>query len=107
MEIQAPNNMNIRQAARWAEREDILVREGRDGQPDWLYAVYDTNTNRVTCIGYYEKCSQHMLDAGCKHASCAGHHETTDGRWLRMQSLHCIVQEMDESEGEAMFPERD
>jgi len=91
-------DMNIRQAARWAERKGILVRTGADGQPDYLYAVYDTGTHKVVTIGSYDKCKAVMPAWG---------QPTADGRWLRMEALETICSEMDESDGEAScIPER-
>lgn len=91
-------NMNIRQAARWAERKGALVRTGYDGQPDYLYAVYDTGNHMVDMIGGYDKCKAAMPPHGQPDKA---------GRWLRMEALETIVCEMDESEGESRcIPER-
>jgi hypothetical protein len=85
--------MNIRQAARWAERKGILYTVNRHtGQPDHLYAVYDTGNHMVDLIGGYDKCKAIMPP----HSQ-----PTADGRWLRLQCLDEVCQEMDESDGEA------
>jgi hypothetical protein len=55
--------MSIREAARWAARKDILCRVGRDGSPQYLYAVYTSaymGGNAVECIGSYAKCREYV-----------------------------------------------
>jgi hypothetical protein len=79
--------MNIRQAARWAERKDCVYRVNRDGQPDWMYAVWRFSDQEAVCVGYYEKCRDYM----------AAH----KGEPLRMDSLDDVLQGMAESDGES------
>jgi hypothetical protein len=95
-------NMNIRQAARWAERKGALVTPSRfNGEPLYMYAVYDLNTHMVDCIGGHDKCSAHLKLAGAPHVNAMGGVQVRDGRWLRMTALIDVVDQLDESEGEA------
>lgn len=80
--------MNIRQAARWAERNDCVFRVGRDGQPDWMYAVWRYSDQEAVCIGYYDKCRAYM--------------DAHKGEGIRMESLDEVLQGMAESEGELL-----
>lgn len=81
--------MNIRQAARWAERKDCLFSVNRyTGEVEYLYAAYDINTNLVVAIGSYEKCK---AAGGC-----------AVGGDLRLEALQDVCADMDEYEGEAM-----
>ena len=90
--------MNIRQAARWAERKGALYAVNRySGEVDHLYAVYDTATHLVECIGAHRKCMAYLQAQGCAHDRMP----TRDSRWLRVQALDEVVSELDESEGEA------
>lgn len=93
--------MNIRQAARWAERQDALVKLGRDGQPDYLCAVYDVGTHLVECIGSHEKCDADMRSKGCAYSLTGCGVIASDGRYLCLETLDTVCQELDESDGEA------
>lgn len=89
--------MNIRQAARWAERKGALYSINRAGQPEHLYAVYDTRNLLVECIGRHDKCQAYRESLGSQYDSMP----TRDGRYLRMQALDEVVAQLDEEEGEA------
>lgn len=101
--------MNIRQAARWAERKDALYIGNNFNQP--MCAVWSDRTHLVACIGSIDKCRTYLLS----HCDCNAHVPTTsryypraDGsEWLRIDALDDVVQGMDESEAEALLPERD
>ena len=89
--------MNIRQAARWAERKGALYTVNRyTGEPQYLYAVYDTRNNMVECIGAHPKCAAYLHSLGAAHDRM----QTRDGRWLRLQALDEVAQELDDAEGE-------
>ncbi len=76
--------MNIRQAARWAERKGALYTVNRyTAEPQYLYAVYDTRNNMVECIGAHAKCVDYLQSLGAAHDRM----QTCDGRWLRLQAL--------------------
>jgi hypothetical protein len=95
-------NMNIRQAARWAERKGVLVTPSRfNGEWLYMYAVYDLDTHMVDCVGGYDKCSAHLKLAGAPHTNTMGGVQVRDGRWLRMTALIDVVEGLDEAEGEA------
>ena len=82
--------MTIREAARWAERKDILVRTDRDGGPDWLCAAYSARDNRVELIGYGSKCYDYV-----REQRAAGRDD------LRVDSLDGVLSDMYEESGEA------
>lgn len=94
------SQMNIREAARWAERKDALVRVV-NGEPHYLYAVYDTGNHMVDLVGGYDKCKAYALSRGCEYVPTASGQHAADGRWLKMVSLEQVCEEMGESEGEA------
>lgn len=79
--------MNIRQAARWAQQKDCVYRIGKDGQPDHMYAVTRIKDQIVVCLGYYDKCADYMNE-----------HK---GEYLRNYCLDDVLQEMSESEAES------
>ena len=91
------SQMNIRQAARWAQRKGALYRVNRAGLIEHLYAVYDTRNLLVECIGSYDKCDDYRKARGSQYDSMP----TKDGRYLRLQSLDTVVEELDEADGEA------
>lgn len=95
--MQQGETVNIRQAARWAERKGALYRVMPNGQTEYLYAVYDTRNLLVECIGLYAKCKAYCAGLGSEYDSMP----TKDGRYLRTEALDTVVQEMDEAEGEA------
>jgi hypothetical protein len=100
--------MNIRQAARWAERKDALYIHGDFNNP--MCAVWASNTHAVLCIGSYDKCRAYIQQhCACEFIPTTGRHfARKDGSdYLRMDSLDDVVQGMDESEAEALLPERD
>ena len=81
--------MNIRQAARWAESK---------GQSQNLYAVYDSGNHMVDVIGGHAKCKAYMVDlCGTNFYQSA---QAADGRWLILECLETVCEEMNESEGE-------
>lgn len=45
------NLMHIRDAARWADRQDCVYRM-IDGQPDYMAAAVDVSTNKVLHMGF-------------------------------------------------------
>lgn len=93
--------MNIRQAARWAERKQALYTPSRfNGEPLYLYAVYDMNNHNVECIGGHDKCSAFLRQAGATTINTMSGVQVGDGRWLRMQALIDVVDELDQSEAE-------
>ena len=90
--------MNIRQAARWAERKGCLYRTSNyNNEPVYLYAVYDADTHMVECLGGYEKCDDYRKSLGSSYDTIP----TNDGRHLRMVTLESVRCDLDESEGEA------
>lgn len=91
------SQMNIRQAARWAQRKGALYRVNRAGQVEHLYAVYDTRNLLVECIGSYDTCDDYRKTLGSQYDSMP----TRDGRYLRMEALDTVVEQLDEADGEA------
>lgn len=90
------HQMSITQAARWADRNSLVYRVNKyTGAPEYMYAAYDISTNLVEVIGHYEKCSAVVPPRG---------QQTSDGRWLRLISLDEVLEELRESEGEALIP---
>lgn len=77
--------MSIRQAARWAEHKDCVYRV-LDGQPDYMAAAVDVNTNKVLSIGFGDKAYDF------KRA-----HPDLD---IRVYTLDEVLQGMSEEEGE-------
>lgn len=96
--------LNIRQAARWAERKDALFIGGDFNEP--LCAVYSTNTHIVRLMGSYDKCSayitEHCNTSGFSPCSHLLYQVPNTTEWLCFESLDTICQETDESEGEAL-----
>jgi len=80
------NQMSIRQAARWAERNNSLYRV-QDGRPDYMAAAVDVNTNMVLCMGYGDKAYDFK--------------RARPEQPIRVYTLDEVVQGMDEEEGEA------
>lgn len=102
------NTMNIRQAARWAERKDALYIHGDFQNP--MCAVWSDRTHLVAVIGSYDKCRAYIREhCDCKFIPVTGsYYASKDGsEHLRMDSLDDVLQGMDESEAEACLPERD
>lgn len=79
------NQMSIRQAARWAEQEDCVCRS-LNGEPDYMAAAVDVNTNTVLCMGFGDKAYDY------KHAN--------PDRPIRVYTLDEVLQGMGEEEGE-------
>jgi hypothetical protein len=94
------NQMNIREAARWADRKDALYINGNFENP--LCAVYSTGNHMVSLIGSYDKCRAFIkANCGIAHIPMAGScYETRDGEWIRFDPLETVCAEMSESEGE-------
>lgn len=80
------NQMSIRQAARWAERNGSVYRV-QDGQPDYMAAAVDVNTNKVLCMGFGDR----AYDFKRAHPE----------QPIRVYTLDEVIQGMDEEEGEA------
>ena len=98
--------MNIRDMARWAEARGILTHLDGAGQPQSLRAVYDIGNHLVEIVGSYEICRAYMQQL-CGTDFAMRHAKTSDGRYLRMDALSTICEEMDESEGESQcIPEQ-
>ena len=79
-------NMHIRDAARWAERQDCVYRVV-DGEPDYMAAAVDINTNRVLVMGFGDKAYEYK-NARPQEA-------------IRIYTLDEVLQGMSEEEGEA------
>ena len=80
--------MSITQAAKWASRNDCAYRVDRyTGQPDYMQAAVDQNTNLVLCIGYGDK---------------ADHYKRANpDKWIRVYTLQEVIEQIDCEEGEA------
>jgi len=81
----SPDQMSIRQAARWADREDCVYRV-QDGQPDYMAAAVDVGTNMVLCMGFGDKAYDFKRD----HPELA----------IRVYTVDEVLQGMDEEDGE-------
>lgn len=77
--------MSIRQAARWADRKGCVYRV-QGGQPDYMAAAVDVNTNMVLCMGYGDKAYDFKRD----------HPEQS----IRVYTLDEVLQGMSEEDGE-------
>lgn len=100
--------MNIRQAARWAERKDALYINGDFQNP--MFAVWSDRTQLVACIGSYDKCREYIRQhCDTKYIPITGSYYARKdaSENLRMDSLDDVAQGMDESEAEATLPECD
>lgn len=78
--------MSVRQAARWAEREDCVYRI-HEGQPDHMAAAVDIDTNKVLSMGFGDSAYQYKRD----HPDKA----------IRVYTMDEVLQGMSEEEGEA------
>lgn len=78
--------MSIRQAARWAERQGCVYRV-QEGQPDYMAAAVDINTNKVLSMGFGDSAYQYKRD----------HPEQP----IRVYTMDEVLQGMSEEEGEA------
>lgn len=81
------NQMSIRQAARWAESRDAVYRVGRDGQPDYMAAAVDVNTNMVLCMGFGDKAYDYAKANNGAYA-------------IRVYTLSEVLEDMTEEDGE-------
>jgi len=77
--------MSIRQAARWADREGCVYRL-HHGQPDYMAAAVDLNTNKVLSMGYGDK----AYDFKRAHPE----------QPIRVYTLDEVLQGMSEEDGE-------
>lgn len=83
------NQMTIRQAARWADKQQCVYRVDRyTGQPDHMAAAVDIKTNRVLCIGFGDKAYDFKRD-----------NPTAP---IRVYTMQEVLDGMHEEEGEAM-----
>jgi hypothetical protein len=82
--------MTIQQAARWAKSKGVLYAV-RNGEPEYLYAVFDLRTYLVECVGYHNKCCRYMdlVSADARES-------------LRMQCLEEVAAELDEAASEQL-----
>jgi hypothetical protein len=80
--------MSINQAARWAERQDAVLRTSHDGRPDYLAAAVDVNTNLVLCMGFGDM----AYDYARAHRS---------ERAIRVYAIVEVLEGLSEEEGEA------
>lgn len=79
--------MSIRQAARWAERNDCVYRANKfTGAPDYMTAAVDQRTNLVLCMGWGNK----AYDYKAQHAD----------QQIRVYTLAEVLEGIDEEEGE-------
>ncbi len=81
------NRMSIRQAARWAEGHDAVYRVSHDGQPDYMAAAVDVNTNTVLTMGFGDK----AYDYAKAHQGA---------RAIRVYAIVEVLEGMSEEEGE-------
>lgn len=79
-------NMHIRDAARWAERQDCVHRV-TNGEPDYMAAAVDINTNRVLEMGFGDKAYEYK--------------RARPDQAIRVYTLDEVLQGMSEEEGEA------
>jgi len=79
--------MNIRQAARWADRAGAVYRLDRLGQPDYMAAAVDINTNLALCVGFGDKAYDFKRD--------------NPQLQIRVYTMDEVLQGMGEEEGEA------
>lgn len=79
------NQMHIRNAARWADRQDCVFRV-IDGQPDYMAAAVDVNTNKVLHMGFGDVAYEFK--------------RAHPGQAIRVYSLSEVLDEMGEEEGE-------
>lgn len=82
--------MNIRQAARWAEKKGCVYRV-RNGAPDLMYAVWAVRDHSVLCLGYRDRCAEFMTSKGANLYFDPA---------LRMEPLQEVLEGMYEEEGE-------
>jgi len=78
--------MSIREAARWADSKGCVYRV-KDGQPDYMAAAVDLNTNKVLSMGFGDKAYDFRRD----HL----------GQPIRVYTLDEVLQGMAEEDGEA------
>lgn len=79
------NQMSIRDAARWADRQGCVFRV-IDGQPDYMAAAVDVNTNKVLHMGFGDA----AYDFKRAHPEQA----------IRVYSLDEVLEQIGEDEGE-------
>lgn len=77
--------MSIRQAARWADRKGCVYRV-QGGEPDYMAAAVDVNTNMVLCMGYGDQAYDFKRD--------------NPEQSIRVYTLGEVLQCMSEEEGE-------
>ena len=78
--------MSIRQAARWAEWKGCVY-QVQDGQPDYMAAAVDLNTNKVLRMGFGDEAYEFKR----------AHPE----QLIRVYNLDEVLQGMDEEDGES------
>jgi hypothetical protein len=81
--------MSINQAARWANRNQCVYRVDRySGQPDYMAAAVDINTNKVIVMGFGNKAYDYER----------ANRQTAN---IRVYTMHEVLEGISEEEGEA------
>ena len=79
------NQIHIRNAARWADRQDCVYRV-IDGQPDYMAAAVDAHTSKVLCMGFGDAAYEFK--------------RTHPGLSIRVYTMDEVLEQIGEEEGE-------